>query len=372
MPITPLPTQFTTQRTLPQYTLDYAIPNFEIGDVTRNDLVELENLTFQYLQNHFFGAISSGDIILEDFVTEIVASEDDLSFSGVRVTFESTALFDPLSPVFPTTDQLVMELMNAFTGEELNGYLGMVQALPADTNAFSSTTQIILEGTAPTRVGSESPLIAAIAAAAAGFAIFSFASTYFAYYFHRRRRHRRRAASNKFMSEFSELEAPTEEVSSRKSFDDGDGNESNDGDNNNDARSPSWRTRLGMHHFNAHSMDKSRGKASKTWQSEVMSFRDHDNTWKTEVMSFRDHDCLEEASGEDDGMDHDGDYLRETPKELDFDEERMGVPKEHFHDRPSHSSQNVHIQYPKVSSCDGDWGSFKEPSQADCSVFEGA
>jgi hypothetical protein len=85
-------------------------------------------------------SLVSSDVFLEDFLTEFVFFQSDPDSSVDLVTFESTtALFDPLSPdipnespVIPTEGQMVGELIiiNTFTKDELNGFLGMVQVLP--------------------------------------------------------------------------------------------------------------------------------------------------------------------------------------------------------------------------------------------------
>ena len=114
---------------------------------------------------------TSPDVLLEDFVTEYIQHTDDAETFTVRVIFESTALFDPLSFVFPSEAELIAALEDAFTGENLNGYLGMVQALP-NTNLFSDTTQILYLGTIGTETyRSESVLVPLIASWCAGLAI---------------------------------------------------------------------------------------------------------------------------------------------------------------------------------------------------------
>lgn len=223
-PLTSLPTQFTLQRTLPQYTLEYIIPNVGERDVTRSDLVDLESLTYAYLQNHFFGALSSSDVILEDFVTEYTSSETDPgalvdpSTTVAWVTFVSTAYFDPLSPLFPTLTALFDELTNAFTDEELAGYLGMVQALP-NMNIFSSTMQISLKGTAMLRVEPETASVPTFILAAVGILLLSTGTAVIAV---RHRRGQRWAGLDKFKNGIGGTSM--EDISSRVSREDGENN----------------------------------------------------------------------------------------------------------------------------------------------------
>ena len=297
--------------------LEYEIPGVQDGDVTRSDLVELESLTFEYLQNHFFGAMSSSDILLLDFITIIVGNTTNPNAWFVRVTYESSAIFDPLSPVFPSMDELIMELDNAFTEEELNGYLGMVQALPT-TNDFSSTTQVIYEGVDETRtIKSTSSVVTAVSTVAAGFAMFSFGAAYLMYYFRRRRR--RREASNRFLNKFTEVETPTEHLSSGKSVDSDDTGSSN-GDNNSDKHDPSLMMRLGMDCLN------------ETEDSQ------------SESLSLRAHDCLETGSEEDD-------QNEDCP--FGFDEELIDAMYEEINECSSTSdrSRQVDFQSPEGVDC---------------------
>jgi hypothetical protein len=224
MPSTEVPTQatasptvFTVQRTL-LFTLEIDLSEFlQNRNTTQSDLSELESLTSAYLRDHFFGTISSSDVLLEDFSTDVMSHIDRPDSSIVLVTFRSTAFFDAESPSFPTLRELFGELENAFSGQELDGYLGMVQALP-ESNMFSSTTQITfvdLGSNGATAVWATVVVLAAFLAAT------------FTYY---RRRHGRREDSDKFLNDIVEMEAPTENFSSVGDGG-GDNNEDSDDDN---------------------------------------------------------------------------------------------------------------------------------------------
>jgi hypothetical protein len=133
------------EQILTPFTLEFDISD-DRQNATLSDLEALESLTSEYLRTHFFGtSFSSNDIMLEDFVTEILSHEDSPEASSATVTFRSTSVFDADSPVIPTQSELEDELESAVSGEDLNGFLGMVQAFP-NRYLFSSTTQIAFLG----------------------------------------------------------------------------------------------------------------------------------------------------------------------------------------------------------------------------------
>jgi hypothetical protein len=74
-----------------------------------------------------------------------VTNEDSPEALSATVSFRSTSVSDPDSLAIPTEIELEDELERAVSGEDLNGFHGMVQAFPS-TNLFSSTTQIAFLG----------------------------------------------------------------------------------------------------------------------------------------------------------------------------------------------------------------------------------
>lgn len=144
------------------------------------------------------GAIGSSEVLLVDFITDAVSYQSQPASSTVLVSFRSEAYFDPVTPVFPTEAELVDEMVNSFTGNDLTGYLGMLQALP-NGNPFSTSAAVFVVGNTEADdevMGKEKSLIPIIALVAASIAFVSTGSAGFAYY--RRRRLRRREASDKF------------------------------------------------------------------------------------------------------------------------------------------------------------------------------
>jgi hypothetical protein len=262
------PTQLTIQLKLPPFTLEYEIPDFQ--EPTQSDLTELESLTAAYLKSNIFGALASSDVLLEDFLTDIVSVQSDPDSLVVLITFESTALFDPLSPVIPTEGQIVDEIINAFTGEELNGYLGMVQALP-NMNLFSDTSQVFLVGTPdpdPNPVeASDASAVTAIAAAAAGIVLLSSGVAALLYY--RRRRRRRREASNKLLRDVVEAETSSDSASSAsRSLHRGEDIDTNDEEKCVNASTKSWRDVLVENrHDGGEVADNGEGNLEDTYKS---------------------------------------------------------------------------------------------------------
>lgn len=73
----------------------------------------------------------------EEFSTIFVGSNFDFG-EPILVDYDSSAFFKASSAVVPTVDMLDRTVSSAFEGENLNGYIGILQALPPQ-NVFSST-----------------------------------------------------------------------------------------------------------------------------------------------------------------------------------------------------------------------------------------
>jgi hypothetical protein len=74
---------------------------------------------------------------LEEFLTIFTGSSFNFG-QPIFVEYQSTAVFDESSTVVPTVEILDQTLETAFEGENLNGYIGMLQALPPG-NVFSTS-----------------------------------------------------------------------------------------------------------------------------------------------------------------------------------------------------------------------------------------
>lgn len=126
---------------LPIFTIEYQLFDFE--DPTESDLVELEALTRAYLRDHIFGAVDDADALLDDFFTTYTNDQTDSGSLVINVSFESTAFYNPSSPTTIPINDLTDEVVNAFTGEELDEYLERVQSLP-NSNTFAGSIQVFL------------------------------------------------------------------------------------------------------------------------------------------------------------------------------------------------------------------------------------
>ncbi|CAJ1962689.1 unnamed protein product [Cylindrotheca closterium] len=138
---TAVPTIRRDAQRLPIFTIEYQLFDFE--DPTETDLVELEALTRAYLRDHMFGAIDDADALLDDFFTTYTDDQTDSGALVINVSFESTAFYNPSSPTIIPVDDLTEEVVNAFTGEELDEYIERVQSLP-NSNTFAGSIQVFL------------------------------------------------------------------------------------------------------------------------------------------------------------------------------------------------------------------------------------
>lgn len=193
------------------FTLEYQLFDFE--NPTETDLVELESLTRSYLRDYVTGAISDNMVFLDDFFTIYTEQEPDSGSLVVLVSFESTAFYDVDSPTTPAVSDIVEEIENAFTGEDLEGYLGMVQALP-NSNLFAGTIDVFLIN----RRESENQSSAAAVPIVAGSATFLL-SAFGLFAYRRRKRKSRLEASKEFLdilARDSSTECSTNETSSER------------------------------------------------------------------------------------------------------------------------------------------------------------
>jgi hypothetical protein len=128
-------------RHLTPYGLEYTVTEDDRIPF-RSELLEVVEVTKEYLnrffEDHFEG---EGDIILDEFQTIFTDTESDFG-DPVYVAYKSSAIFNPSSSSIPTTQELDTTLTEAFQGQNLDGYLGMLQALPPN-NLFSTTTFVM-------------------------------------------------------------------------------------------------------------------------------------------------------------------------------------------------------------------------------------
>jgi hypothetical protein len=105
----------------------------------RSEYLEVVELTRQYLADFFRVRFDSTDLSeLQEFLTMFTGSSFNVG-QPVLIEYESTAVFDPNSVVIPEVEVLDRMLSVAFVGDNLDGFVGMLQSLPP-SNVFSTTT----------------------------------------------------------------------------------------------------------------------------------------------------------------------------------------------------------------------------------------
>ena len=100
-------------------------------------------LTRVYLQDYFFDEFEmNDDSQLEEFLTIFLDTAFDFG-EPIPIEYESSAVFDEDSDDIPSMSALDDVLESAFEGNNLEGYVGMLQALP-NQNLFSKTLSVEL------------------------------------------------------------------------------------------------------------------------------------------------------------------------------------------------------------------------------------
>jgi hypothetical protein len=126
---------------LAPYTLFYTIQPSRIPLST--EVVEVVGITAAYLKI-FFEEIFSDDPDTEfnDFFTDRIDGGDSFGFNEpYGIEYSSAAVFTIGSSIVPTPGQLDELLSQAFLGQDLSLYLGLLQSLPSD-NEFSTTSNV--------------------------------------------------------------------------------------------------------------------------------------------------------------------------------------------------------------------------------------
>ncbi|KAL3911841.1 MAG: hypothetical protein SGARI_001448, partial [Bacillariaceae sp.] len=194
------PTIQTFPVALDPFTLEYELGQFR--PAAQSDLIELTSLTNSYLQSYMLSAFQSEEVLMVDFVTSLLFYQDVPDSSIILVTFDSEALFKQSSVVVPTKEEMEAELQQAFEGDSISGYLGMVQSLPSN-NVFNTALQIFLvqEASEEQRSG-----ISGIGVAAASFAALLSSTLIGAAVYRQRRKRRRHRSSDKFLDGIKEID----------------------------------------------------------------------------------------------------------------------------------------------------------------------
>jgi hypothetical protein len=135
-----LPPATENRRILSPYQLVYTLSESRVP--FRSELLEVVEVTRIYLDGYFKDEFQEeGD--LQELLTIFLNTAFDFG-EPIPIVYESSAVFDPESstPV-PTIEDLDAVLISAFEGSNVEGYLGMLQALPTQ-NLFSTTVDVEL------------------------------------------------------------------------------------------------------------------------------------------------------------------------------------------------------------------------------------
>jgi hypothetical protein len=114
----------------------------------RSEFLEVVDVTRTYLDGFFkdtYGEIEGIDF--EELLTTFVGSSFDVG-RPVSIEYESSTVVRSSSLTIPTVTELDKTLSSALGGENLNGFIGMLQSLPPQ-NLFSTT--IFVNQTKPGR-----------------------------------------------------------------------------------------------------------------------------------------------------------------------------------------------------------------------------
>jgi hypothetical protein len=133
-----LPPASENLRVLTPYQLVYTLSEYRVP--FRSELLEVVELTRLYLEGYFKDEFEDDGDLLE-FLTIFLDTAFDFG-EPIPVEYESSAVFDPESTSsLPTVQDLDALLRTAFEGENVEGYIGMLQALPS-INLFSKTIDV--------------------------------------------------------------------------------------------------------------------------------------------------------------------------------------------------------------------------------------
>ena len=104
----------------------------------RSELLEVVELTRIYLDRYFISRYESSELTNLSKVMTLFTTTSFEFGEAIPIGYESSAVFESSSILIPNTGDLDDILVSAFEGDNLDGYIGMLQALP-QSNMFSST-----------------------------------------------------------------------------------------------------------------------------------------------------------------------------------------------------------------------------------------
>lgn len=129
-------------RHLTPYGLNYTVTETDRIPF-RSEILEVIGLTRDYLETVFEETFRDDrESNLVEFLTIFVDIDSTLGMP-VYIAYNSSASFESSSAIIPSVDALDQILNVAFEGNNLDGYLEMLQALPQN-NLFSKTVSMVL------------------------------------------------------------------------------------------------------------------------------------------------------------------------------------------------------------------------------------
>ena len=122
---------------LSPYTILYTVTGEERPPF-RSELLEVVELTRTYLDNFFLSNYKNSEVFSLSKVMTLFTSTAFEFGEAIPVEYESKAIFEASSILIPDKEDLDNILASAFQGDNLDAYIGLLQALPP-SNIFSST-----------------------------------------------------------------------------------------------------------------------------------------------------------------------------------------------------------------------------------------
>lgn len=141
---TPSPSNASTDNDitglLTPYTIRYTVTNEERPPF-RSELLDVVELTRVYLDNYFSAYYRNSERTNLETVMTLFTNIGFEFGEPIRIDYDSKVVIDASSVSVPNKEDLDSILLSAFEGEYLDGYIGLVQALPS-SNIFSSTQYV--------------------------------------------------------------------------------------------------------------------------------------------------------------------------------------------------------------------------------------
>ena len=106
----------------------------------RSELLEVIELTRIHLDQYFSSRYEGSELTMLSEVKTIF-TKTAFELEEPTIDYESKAILKPTTVILPEKEDLDSILLSAFEGNNLDGYIGVLQALPP-SNMFSSTEHV--------------------------------------------------------------------------------------------------------------------------------------------------------------------------------------------------------------------------------------